>query len=369
MVTQNPVFFDPALSVHRPMDAGAQIPSTAVPISASQGNLVQAFSDGLYVGNQNGLALYVDSVNGSDSNPGTTKSSPLKTIDRAFTMLSGMFPIRYSGQNIVIALKANQSYPVTGEFFVYPDSSIFIAFYGDPNYGDWNSAPIGTGANPWNMADLQRPVIQPQVSQVNGLWKLAGITCVGGDCVLQGVTIQLPAAPAAPSIALYGGYVDFVRYTSGSPHEGSLSLDGVIVNMTDVNAYWGIVAVHARAAMRLFQFCTQFQIGGKLMNAANSPTTAQLQARQYFIKFFQDFAGNNQQALYLSTATSNSSGGSGFVKASWTDASAMIVTGSSTNLASYPLSFDPGYGLINYIFGLTKTANGTPLNFISSRLF
>lgn len=368
MVTQNPIFFDSTQNVHRPMDSGATVPPTAVPVSTTLGNIVQSLSDGLYVGNQYGLVLYVDSVNGNDANAGTTTGAPLKTLDHAYTVLNALFPIRYSGQNITIALKANQSYPVSTDFSIYPNSSLLITFYGDPAYGNWNGPAIGTGCNPWNMADLERPIIQPQVSQVSGLWKLAGINNYGGNLSLAGVTVQLPVAPASPSISLYGGYVDFVRHVQ-AVDEGCLSLAGVIFNMLDVNAYWGALGVMARATMRFDQFCTQFQIAGKLMNAANSPTTAQLQARQYFIKFFQDFAGNNQQLLYLSTATSNSSGGSGFIRASWSDAAAMVVTGTSTNLSSYPLAFDPGYGLINYIFGLNKTANGTPLNFISSRLF
>lgn len=368
MVTQNPVFFDSTANVHRPMDTGATVPPTTLPLSTTQGNTVQLMADGLYVGHQNGLVLYVDSVAGNDTNAGTTKAAPLLTLDHAFAILAALFPIRYSGQSITIALKANQTYTLSSDFNIYQYSDLLLTFYGDPTYGDWNSPQVGSGANPWNMVDLQRPIIEPQVSQVNGLWKLAGINNYGGDLSLAGITIQLPVAPASPSIALYGGYVDFVRHPQ-SQFEGSLSLAGVVANMTDINAYWGFVAAFARGSMRLYQFCTQFQIGGKLMNAANAPTTAQLQARQYFIKFFQDFAGNNQQNIYLSTATSNSSGGSGFIKASWTDAAAMVVTGTSTNLSSYPLSFDPGYGLINYIFNLNKTANGTPLNFISSRLF
>jgi hypothetical protein len=104
------------------------------------------------------------------------------------------------------------------------------------------------------------------------------------------------------------------------------------------------------------------------MSASNAPTTSQLKARQYFIKFMQDYAGNNQTVVGLDTNSSNSSAGSGIIFCSWSEAQALVVTGSKTNLSSYPLSFDPGYGLVNYIFNLSKTANGQPLNFINSRL-
>ncbi len=105
------------------------------------------------------------------------------------------------------------------------------------------------------------------------------------------------------------------------------------------------------------------------MNAAASPTTAQLTARQYFIKFLSDAAGNNQSTVSLAANSSNSSAGSGMVFAMWSEAQALVVTGTTTNLATYPLSFDPGYGLVNYILNLSKTANGQSLNFLNTRLF
>jgi hypothetical protein len=369
MATQNPVFYDSTQNVHRPMDADATVPPTAVPISASGGNIIQRFSDGLYVGNQNGLAVYVDSVAGNDSNQGTSSGSPFKTIDRAFQFLMGAFPYnRYAGSGVTLALKANQAYPVSGDFNLNTNSDLTITFYGDPKYGNWNSGTQGPGCNPWNISDLQRPVIQPQVSQVNGQWKIGGINRSGGNLYLQGVTVQLPAAPTNPAMALYGGYVDFIRNTSVGD-QGFVSIAGVIVNMTDINAYFGLMGSHARSFTKFYEFCSQFQINGKLMNAANAPTAAQQAARQYFIKFFNDYAGNNQSILNLQTTTANSSTGSGFIMCSWSDALAQTVVGSATNLATFPLSFDPGYGLINYIFNLNKTANGQTLNFLNSRLY
>jgi hypothetical protein len=376
MTTQNPVFYDSTANVHRPMDSGATVPVTAVPVSATIGNRTQALSDGVYSGDYSGLILYVDSVNGLDTNAGT-KAAPLKTIDQAFTNLNALFPAGYySGRNITIALKAGQNYPWTSIFNMSGDCDLKITFYGDTKYGDFNGAAIGTGANPWNMSDLARPNLMPVSSvQSGGLQQLAGINRRGGTIAFLGVLITLPAAPytGAP-LSAYSGYCDVVRSLSpalGMPlgDDGGVHLLGSIVNMSDITAYWGFIGTFARATARLSQYASQFLVGGIILNAAAAPSTAQLAARQYFIKFLADAPGNNQATVALSTNSSNSSAGSGMVFAMWSEAQALVVTGSTTNLSSYPLSFDPGYGLVNYIFNLSKTANGQSLNFLNTRLF
>jgi hypothetical protein len=141
---QNPVFYDSVLNVHRPMDANAVIPNTAVPISATGGNLIQSLPDGIYSGNYSGLIIYVDSVLGLNTNAGT-KAAPLLTIDQAFTNLTALFAGGYyAGKNVAIALKAGQNYPWTTTFNMVGDCDLKIAFYGDTNYGDFNGANIGT---------------------------------------------------------------------------------------------------------------------------------------------------------------------------------------------------------------------------------
>lgn len=371
MVTQNPVFFDSVTNTHRPMDAGATIPVTATQISAQSGNTLQALPDGMYAGNRSGLVLYVDSVNGNDGAAGT-KAAPFKTLDYATQYLTSLFPVGYySGRGCTIALHAGQNHAWTVDFNMTPQSDLRITFYADPQYGDFNSPGVGTGTNPWNMSDLARPNILPAVSQTNGgLVKLAGINVRGGNISLYGVMITLPAQPSNPSLSTYSGYSDFVRSTLGDPSidDGFVNLIGSIVNMSDYGACWGFLGCLSRTVIKFSQFCSQFQVGGKLMNAANAPSANQLKARQYFIKFIADYAGNNQGVLSLDTNSSNSSAGSGIIFTSWSEAQALVVTGTTTNLPTYPLSFDPGYGLVNYIFNLSKTANGQPLNFLNSRL-
>jgi hypothetical protein len=376
MATEIPVTYDSVANVHRPMDAGATVPVTTIPISVTSGNKVTPLADGLYQGDYSGLIVYVDSVNGSDTNAGT-EALPLKTIDKAFSNLTALFPSGYyEGRNVAIALKAGQNYPWTSTFTMSGDCDLKITFYGDAKYGDFNGAAIGTGANPWNMSDLARPNLTPVSSvQTGGLQQLAGINRRGGTIAFMGVQITLPAAPSAGApLSAYSGYCDVVRSLSPTLNmplgdDGGVHLLGSIVNMSDATAYWGFIGTFARATVRLSQFCSQFRIGGVVINSASAPTTAQLTARQYFIKFLADSPGNNQATVSLSANSSNSSAGSGLVFAMWSEAQALVVTGSTTNLSSYPLSFDPGYGLVNYIFNLSKTANGQSLNFLNTRLF
>jgi len=138
--------------------------------------------------------------------------------------------------------------------------------------------------------------------------------------------------------------------------------------MTDNTAFWGFLAAQAGSTTYFRQFASQFQVNGILLSSTTSPTSAQLAARQYFIKFFQDYAGNNQTQLFLSSTSANSSSGSGIIFSTWADTEALVVTGSVTNLASFPFSFDSGYGLMYYIYNLNTASAGRYLNFINSRI-
>jgi len=367
MTQRTPVFYDSTQSVHRPMDSGDTIPISAVTISAQPGNTVSALSDGLYSGDYNGLILYVNSSTGSDSNPGT-KAQPFLTVNGALTHLSSLFPSsQYRGQAIV-ALHAglNYTWPASFDFTIY-GGSLTLTFYGDPNYGDFNSPLVASTTLPAVMSNLQRPVIQPQATIVNSQAKLGGINRVAGSIIISGVTVSLPAASSPPGITNYGGYIDFIRSISG-PSSGTVSIIGTVVNMTDNTAFWGFLAAQAGSTTYFRQFASQFQVNGILLSSTTSPTSAQLAARQYFIKFFQDYAGNNQTQLFLSSTSANSSSGSGIIFSTWADTEALVVTGSVTNLASFPFSFDSGYGLMYYIYNLNTASAGRYLNFINSRI-
>jgi len=366
MTTETPAFYDATNAVIRPMDAGATIPNTAIPVSAALGNVIQNLSDGLYVGSYQGTALYVNSSTGSDSNAGT-EGSPFLTINGALTHLQSLFLSNQFVGQATIALACGHSYPWTADFNLY-GGSIDFTFYGDPTYGDYNSALVNGTTHGWFMSNLERPIITPTTyTGTSGQYQMYGINILGGSVSLNGVQINLPAAPVSPGITNYGGYCDFIRSAIGATQVGVYT-SGTVVNMTDVTAFWGFLGCFSRSFVNLGQLATQFQINGIVMSAANSPSSTQLQQRQYFIKFIQDYATNNQNVLWLSTTATNSSTGSGMIQCSWSDGESLTVTGSEVTLATFPISFQPSYGLINYILNLTTNSSGLPLNFLNTRL-
>jgi hypothetical protein len=367
-VTQNPVFYDSSLGVFRPMDSGALIPTTALPISATDGNVIQNLSDGLYVGQYTGLVLFVNANAGSDSNPPGQIGQPFQTLAHTFSVLNGLFANGQFTGNVIVALAAGQTYTWNADFVIY-GGNIEFTFYGDPTYGNYNSAYVAGTTAPWWMGTtLERPIIAPtSYTNTGGQNMMYGIDRFGGNVSFAGVQINLPAAPSSPNITNYGSNSDFVRNWI-NPVIGEVSMVGTICNMTDIGGFWGFMGMLARSITFFSQAASQFLVNGIEMSSANNPTSAQLAKRQYFLKFYPDYAGNNQTQTWLSGTSSNSSTGSGILFCSWSDTEALVVTGSATNLGTFPPSFLSGYGLINYIYNLNTTANGQPLNFLNTRI-
>lgn len=365
----NPDVYDSTAKVHRPMASGTEAVNPAlVPLSARAGNTIQSVGDGLYVGPQLGSTVYyVNASTGVDDTAHGTKVAPFRSLDYALAFLTSQSPAaQYRAGDTTIALQAGQAFSMNADFTIY-GGRLTISFYGDSQYGDFNSAVIGTGAAPAWMADLNRPVITFAVQNINSQWYMNGINRVGGTVIIRGVKLNLPAAPATPTIGLYSQNVDVVRSPSLSD-PGYVQIVGTIVNMTDTNAYFGFLGIMARSVgMNFSQFASQFQINGLVMNATNNPTTTQLLARQYFIKFYADIPGNTSTGV-LSPTSANSSGGSGLLNLSWTDTEALTVATGKTNLGTFPPNFDLSYGVRNYFFGLQRDQQSRPLNVISPRL-
>lgn len=354
------------------MDTGATIPPAQVPVSAVSGNLVQNFSDGLYVGTRNPLGstttFYVNN-SGADAVGRGTQAAPFQTLDYALTTAAQQYPASQFVGNVTICLQAGQTFTLVNDFNVYTGGVLQIAFYGDPQYGDLNTA-YGT-ANAQVMSDLARPIITPQVASVNGsYWKMAGFNRFGGSINLIGVQVNLPAAPANPSITLYSQFADLIRSLEYDAH-GYINLRGAIVNVTDTTAFWGILGISARSTgTTLTQFASQFWVNGRALSATATPTptTAELAARQYFVKFYPEFAGNNQTVSVLSGSSTTTSPGSGVFGLTWSDTPSLLVQNGKTNLGSFPVIFDITYGFRNYVFNLQRDQQQRPLNIVSSRL-
>lgn len=349
------------------MDTGDQILPALVPISATSGNRLQTLSDGLYLGADPGTVMYVDATAGLDTNAGT-KAAPKQTIGGAYAALAAQFPDNvYHGQSSYIALKCGETHTHSADYAIPKESQLILTFYGDPQYGDFNSAQVAGTTNPWNMADLQRPVIVPVVQAVTTNFKITGWNLNGGELGLQGVTVNLPARASNSDVSVVSAFADYIRSTT-STGTSTLNLVGSIFNITDTVAYWGAFGVQSRSTLSVNQFSTQFQVGGQILVSTGSWTSTQLAARANFIKFYPDYAGNNQNQTYLQQTAQTASGGSGLLFMSWSDTEALVVTGTKTSQQSFPLSFSQGYGLINYTTGVNRNAAGAYLNFIASRL-
>lgn len=371
LTQESPIFYDPVALAFRPMDGNTVFTPGLVPVSAGIGNLIQQYGDGLYVGQQSTAADYttffVNTSTGSNLNPGT-QTQPFQSFEYAATYVQALFPNGLYNGYVVILLQAGQTFPMIADFNIY-GGNLKIGFYGDPQYGNYNSAPVGTGADPAMMSDLERPILAPASSNYNAQWKIAGFNRYGGSVDFIGISIQLPAAPASPSPSptLYGPQSDVVRNVNHD-QTGYTTLIGSLVNMTDPTAYWGFIGVQARSTGgTLVQYGSQFLVNGLQMSAANSPTTAQLTARQYFIKFYADFAGNNQQLILVGNSTADSSSASGILKVTWADTEQMAVASGKTNQASYPVSFDLTYGLRTYVYNINYDQQQRPINFLASR--
>ena len=369
MAYELPAFYDSVQQVIRPMDVGDQIPPAQLPISMHVGNIVQSLSDGLYVGAPVALATaaYVNTVTGVDAITSGAVGTPFKSLDYALAQLSADSVNGQLATSIVVVLQAGQTFAMNNDLNLYGGTLTFT-FYGDPNYGAYTNVPVtGTTTNPWYMTDLERPIIAPAVSLVSTYWHMAGVNIIGGNVVLEGVEVILPMAPAGPAISLYSNAADFVRSSSNANTGSYVELLGAVVNMQDPTAFWGIVGVGARSALTLIQYGSQFQVNGLLIDAANNPSSAQLLARQYFIKFYPDFVGNNQQQGVLYDTAITATAASGLLSVMWADVQSFTVETTKTNLASYPIAYDLVYGLRNYIFGAIYDTVNRPVNVNSSR--
>jgi len=362
-----PTFYDSVNQVIRSMDNTALLPPAQMPISAHAGNSIQSLSDGLYVGSPTALpsVVYVNTATGVNAVGNGTLAIPYQTLDYALSQLSSESVAGQLQTSTVVALQAGQTFSTSADVNLY-GGTLTLTFYGDPNYGSYNSPPVAGTTNPWLMTDLARPIIQPQVSSVNGYWHLAGINVYGGNVILQGVEVMLPMAPAQPSISLYSNAADYVR-SRQLDINGFLKLAGTIVNMQDITSYWGILGVSAQSAFTLIQYGSQFQVGGEIQTAAVTPTLAELAAIAYFIKFYPDYVGNNQQqGLLYSTATTTTPA-SGMLRVLWADTQSFTVETTKTNLASFPVCYDLTYGLRNYMYGIMYDSVSRPWNVHSSR--
>lgn len=358
-----PIIYQPLKSTHEETGPGDVLDPLTIALSIRSNNKLKAIAgDGLYVGSYLAKSVYYVAASGTDDPAHGDKATPLKTLDYCISVINSQSsPLT---ETVYVALKAGETFTI-GDSFALAGGRLVMTFFGDPQYGDFDGPPVNGSTKPVYMADLQRPIVNagigPGVTGTAGFVMLGPIDSLSlsyakpSAIELNGVHINLPGGPHS------SGQVDFIGCENGA--EGSVSMHGSIVNITDVDAVFGFIGVEANSSVSISQFASQLQVLGNLV-AAGAPT-AQLIARKWFFKFYPDFAGNQQTGLDLFGGTP----GSGFMRLSWSDTPSLPVAAGKFNQATYPVLNDPAAGMTNYFFNLTRDQQQRTLNCITSRLF
>ncbi len=360
-------YYEPIIyrnAVHEPLDPTLdKLSPDSIPVSAKQNNQIRVTSDGLYVGNAyDQAAYYVSSSSGTDQGTSGSKAQPYQTLDYALERIVEKYGAgdgSIQGQPTV-ALKAGEVFPLN---ITSPlRGQLKITFYGDPQYGDFDSPPIGSpGTLPGIMADLQRPIIQPSIQPeaTNGVHHFGCYDSTNGimsSLELYGVRVDLPTGSIQNS-----DYCSFltVQYECS----GKLILRGAIINKLDANSSYGAMGIHSRVDNAVLQeFSSQFWINGAIVQSGAGVDV--LANRQYFIIFYPDFPGNIQTGGSLLGGTPPT----GLLRLTWSNVAAAPVLPGKTNLATYPMTGDPSFGLSTYFFNLQRDAQSRPLNVMSAAL-
>jgi hypothetical protein len=363
MTLHKPIIYQPLKSTHEETGVGDFLDPLSIALSIRSTNQLKAVAgDGLYVGAYLAKSVYYVAAAGTDDPAHGDKATPFKTLDYCISVIMAQsFPLTAT---VYVALKAGETFPISNSYAL-TGGRLVLTFFGDPQYGDFDSPPVNGSTKPAYMADLQRPIINASIA--------AGVTGTAGF-VMLGPIDSLSLSSAKPSaIELIGvkvnlaggphssGQVDFIGCENGA--EGSVSMHGAIVNITDVNAVFGFIGVEANSSVSISQFASQLQVLGNLVAAGAA--TDQLVARKWFFKFYPDFLGNQQTGLDLFGGTP----GSGFMRLSWSDTSSLPVAPSKFNQATYPVLNDPAAGMTNYFFNLTRDQQQRAQNVWSSRPF
>lgn len=360
-----PIIYQPTKKTHEQTGTDDFIDPIAISISDVPANKLERQPDGLYVGAFLSKQVFYVANAGVDAPTGGDKTAPFKTLDYCLTFIYNLLQGDQFRAQVTVALKAGDTFVQNNRYFLY-GGRIIITFYGDPQYGDFGNLPINGICLPYLMADLQRPVINVGM-EANTVGGTAGFNMIGN------VAVFVPVEPA--TISLLGIQVNFLAGTHGTGAtdyiscvngaEGHLHLMGSILNITDANAVYGLLGLEASSECKVYQFDSQLRVLNTQV-AAGAPQ-ANLLARTWFFKFYQDFLGNNQSGLDYAGNTNTP--GSGLIKLSWSDCAALPVQPGKFNLETYPVLNDPATGLANYFSKLTRDQQQRPLNVWSSRLF
>src|SRR5579864_9708585 len=142
MAQQTPVYSDPVLKKHAPMNPGDVVLPTFIPVSAHPQNNVKLLGDGLYVGViPSQSTYYVHSSSGVDTPGGGTGSVPFLTLDYCLQQIIAQSVNGMLTQNVTILLSCGANYPLSGRYYIA--GNLTLAWYGDPVFGNYpGSSPV-----------------------------------------------------------------------------------------------------------------------------------------------------------------------------------------------------------------------------------
>lgn len=136
MSQQKPVILAASGKQHIPLAEGDTLEVGAIPLSAGDGNLIQAREDGLYYGITAPADIssqYVSSTKGSDTTGDGSRAKPWKTAQRAIDVIAS----RKASGSYTIFLRAGETFSLTRSTWLgFGTSSLKFTFYDDPKYGD-----------------------------------------------------------------------------------------------------------------------------------------------------------------------------------------------------------------------------------------
>lgn len=199
-----------------------EVPSGLV-VSPDAGNQIEKRKNGIYYGTvapEEIRDLYVSSVSGNDSNPGT-REAPLRTIQAAVDKLADT-PARYT-----IWLHKSETFDWVYKDLSYPTITFSV-------YGAETTHPFSLPANAYYRGHLAqsfpRPTVKVQVKENQGYMMRHYLTAQ--SLIFLGIKFEINNAAINDNFSLSGHFTEFVNTVTGKTE-----FEGCVINVTGAATY------------------------------------------------------------------------------------------------------------------------------------
>lgn len=187
-------------------------------VSPDAGNQIEQRNNGIYYGTvapDEVRDLYVSSVSGNDSNPGT-REAPLRTIQAAVDKLKDT-PVRYT-----IWLHKSETFEWVHKDLQYPTITFSV-------YGAETTHPFSVPANAYYRGHLAmsfpRPVVKIQVKEKQGFMMRHYLTAQ--NLTFLGIKFEINNTAINDNFTLPGHFAGFVNTITGKTE-----FEGCVINVT-----------------------------------------------------------------------------------------------------------------------------------------